>query len=55
MDQNFGVPSLYIHGQKIDAGIGLPGVDIHGPKIDVGIDIHGPKLVYHHLIFMDLI
>ena len=49
------VPSLYIHGQKIDAGIGLPGVDIHGPKIDVGIDIHGPKLVYNHLIFMDLV
>ena len=50
-----GVPSLDIHGPKIDAGIGLPDVDIHGSKINAGIDIYGPKIcvLYHHYIYMD--
>ena len=49
-----GVPSLDIHGPKIDAGIGLPDVDIHGSKINAGIDIYGPKICVPSLyIYMD--
>ena len=60
-----GVPSLDIHGPKIDAWIdihgpkiGAPSFDMQGPTINVpSLDIHGPKidveLDYQVLIFMD--